>query len=200
MLLSFYHTCASDQHHLLHRESLLCFHFHILVGIFHYRTWIVYSNDGLPQNALGLREQESWMHTHLVSFVEISYIYSSSASVAWQSLLLALTSIDGHLRSPLISRVDVTLSSFLVGFFGLFFIWASLASFIFHKVWSLIPTCGGIIVSIILSSLGQCSNNDDHHTFLYLQLNITTRYQNKDMTLYECLRRCTRMCNDLMQQ
>ena len=49
-------------------ESLLCCHFHILVGIFHYRTWLVYSNDGLPQNALGLREQASWMHTHLVSF------------------------------------------------------------------------------------------------------------------------------------
>ena len=69
-------------------ESLSCYHFHILVGIFHYRTWLVYSNDGLPQNALGLREQASWMHTHLVSFVELSYIYSSSASVAWQSLLI----------------------------------------------------------------------------------------------------------------
>ena len=68
-------------------ESLLCCHFHILVGIFHYRTWLVYSNDGLPQNALGLCEQASWMHTHLVSFVELSYIYSSSASIAWQSLL-----------------------------------------------------------------------------------------------------------------
>ena len=68
-------------------ESLLCCHFHILVGTFHYRTWLVYSNDGLPQNALGLREQASCMHTHLVSFVELSYIYSSSASVAWQSLL-----------------------------------------------------------------------------------------------------------------
>ena len=49
-------------------ESLLCCHFHILVGIFHYRTWLLYSNDGLPQIALGLREQASWMHTHLVSF------------------------------------------------------------------------------------------------------------------------------------
>ena len=29
------------------------------------------------------------------------------------------------------------------------------------------PTCEGIIVSIILSSLGQCSNNDDHHTFIF---------------------------------
>jgi hypothetical protein len=26
------------------------------------------------------------------------------------------------------------------------------------------------------SSLGQCSNNDDHHTSIYLQLKITTRY------------------------
>ena len=45
-------------------ESLLCCRFHILVGIFHYKTWLVYSNDGLPQNALGIREQASWMHTH----------------------------------------------------------------------------------------------------------------------------------------
>ena len=68
-------------------ESLFICHFHILVGIFHYRTWLVYSNDGLPQTTLGLREQASWMHIHLVSFVELSYTYSSSASVAWQSLL-----------------------------------------------------------------------------------------------------------------
>ena len=93
-------------------ESLLFCHFHILVGIFHYRTWLVYSNDGLLQNAIGLHEQASWMHTHLVSFVELSYIYSSSASIAWQSLLLALTSIGGHLPSPLISLVDVRLSPF----------------------------------------------------------------------------------------
>ena len=111
MLLSFFHTCASKQHHDLHdRESLLCCHFHILVGNFHYRTWLVCSNDGPPQNALGLREQASWMHTHLVSF-ELSYTYSSSASVAWQSLLLTLISIDGHLHRPLIRLVDVRLSS-----------------------------------------------------------------------------------------
>ena len=30
-------------------ESLSFCHFHILVGIFHYRTWLVYSNNGLPQ-------------------------------------------------------------------------------------------------------------------------------------------------------
>ena len=77
-----------------------------------------------------------------------------------------------------------------------FFIWASLASFIFHKVRSLIPTCGGIIVSIILSSLGQCSNNDDHHTLFTYNSRITTQYLEQNMTLYECLRRCTGICNE----
>ena len=95
-------------------ESLLCCHFHILVGIFNYRTWLVYSNDGLPQNALGLHEQASWMHTHLVFSLSFHTLIALSASVAWQSLLLALTSIYGHLHSPLISRVDVRLSPFFV--------------------------------------------------------------------------------------
>ena len=78
-------------------ESLLFFHFHILMGIFHYRTWLVYSNVGLPQIVLGLHEQASWMHTHLVTFVELSYTYSSSAFVAWQSVL---THIDIYPWAP----------------------------------------------------------------------------------------------------
>ena len=41
-------------------------------------------------------------------------LIAPSASVAWQSLLLALISIDGHLHSPLVSRVDVRLSYFFV--------------------------------------------------------------------------------------
>ena len=43
-------------------------------------------------------------------------------------------------------------------------------------------------------------NNDDHHASIYLQLKITTRYLEQNMTLYECLWRCTRMCNDLAWQ
>ena len=58
---------------------------------------------------------------------------------------------------------------FLVCFFGLFFYLGLFSFFMaFFFVQSLIPTYGGIIVSIILSSLGQCSNNDDHHTFIFL--------------------------------
>ena len=77
-----------------------------------------------------------------------------------------------------------------------FFCLASMATPFFYLVRSLIPTYGGIIVSIILSSLGQCSNNEDHHTFIYLQLKITTQYLEQDMTLYECLRRCTGICSE----
>ena len=61
--------------------------------------------------------------------------------------------------------VTLSLLSFSLIFLGLLFFYG-----LFFFVRSLIPTCGGIIVSIILSSLGQCSNNDDHHTFIYLQL------------------------------
>ena len=112
MLLSFFHTCASKQHHDPY-HSLLFYHFHILVGIFRYRTWLVYSNNGLPQMPqVFMSKQVGCTPTQFLLF-ELSYIYSSSASVAWQSLLLTLTSIDGHLHRRLISRVDVRLSPFL---------------------------------------------------------------------------------------
>ena len=53
------------------------------------------------------------MDAHPLSFSLSFHILTAlSASVAWQSLLLALTSIDGHLPSPLISRVDVRLPPF----------------------------------------------------------------------------------------
>ena len=53
---------------------------------------------------------------------------------------------------------------FLFGTFSSLFLWPP------FFVQNLISTCGGVIVSIILSSLGQCSSNDDHHTFIFLQL------------------------------
>ena len=81
-------------------------------GNFHYRTWHVYSVNGLPQMPeVFMSKQVGCTHTQFQ--FELSYTYSSSASVAWQSLLLALTSIDEHLHSPLISLVDVRLSPFL---------------------------------------------------------------------------------------
>ena len=114
MLLSFFHTCASKQHHDLHDRESLVLSLSYTSGNFSLQNLACIFLRWASSNALGLREQASWMHTHLVSFVELSYIYSSSASVACQSLLLALTSIAGHLHSPLISLVDVRLSSFFV--------------------------------------------------------------------------------------
>ena len=112
MLLSFFHTCASKQHHDLHDRESPILSLSYTSGNFSLQNLACIFQRWASSNALGLCEQASWMHTHLVCFVELSYIYSSSASVAWQSLLLALTSIDGHLHSPLISRVDVRLSPF----------------------------------------------------------------------------------------
>ena len=92
-------------------ESLLFCQFHILVGIFHYITWLVYSNDGLPQSALGLREQASRMHTHLVFFLSFHTLIALVHSLHGNPYSLTLISIDGHLHSPLIRLVDVRLSS-----------------------------------------------------------------------------------------
>ena len=44
--------------------------------------------------------------------------------------------------------------------------------------------------------MGQCSTNEDHHTFIYLQLKNYNSVLEQNMTLYKCLWRCTRMCND----
>ena len=106
------HTCASKQHHNLDDRESFVLSLSYTSGNFSLQNLACIFQQWASSNALGLREQASWMHTHLVSLVELSYIYSSSASVAWQSLLLALTSIGGHLHSPLISLVDVRLSPF----------------------------------------------------------------------------------------
>ena len=44
--------------------------------------------------------------------------------------------------------------------------------------------------------LGQCSINDDHHTSIFLQLNDYNSILEQNMTLYECLRRCTGKGNE----
>ena len=38
--------------------------------------------------------------------------------------------------------------------------------------------------------------NDDHHTSIYLQLNDYNSILEQSMTLYECLQRCTGICNE----
>src|SRR5215216_7959282 len=111
MLLSFSTLVLQSSTMIFMIGSLLYYHFHILVGIFQYRTWLVYSNDGLPQIALGLHEQESWMHTHLVSFLSFHKLIALVHPLHGNLYSLTLISINGHIHSPLIRLVDVRLSS-----------------------------------------------------------------------------------------
>ena len=112
MLLSFYHTCASKQHHDLHDRESLILSLSYTSGNFHYRTWLVYSDDGLPQMPEVFMSKQVGC-TPLSFSLSFHTLIALSASVAWQSLLLALTSVDGHLHSLLISRIDVRLSPLL---------------------------------------------------------------------------------------
>ena len=109
MLLSFYHTCASKQHHDLHDRESLELSLSYTSGNFHYRTWLVYSDDGLPQMPEVFMSKQVG-HTHLI------FSLSFHTPIALVHLLhsnpysLALISIDGHLHTPLIRLVDVRLS------------------------------------------------------------------------------------------
>ena len=111
MLLSFYHTCASKQHHDLHDRESPILSLSYTSRNFHYRTWLVYSNDGLPQIALGLREQAIWMHTHQFLLLSFHTFIALVHPLHGNPYSLTLISIDGHLHSPLIRLVNVILSS-----------------------------------------------------------------------------------------
>ena len=111
MLLSFSTLVLQSSTMFFIQRVSFCCHFHILVGIFHYRTWPIYSNDGLPQNALGLHEQASWMHTHQFLLLSFDILIALVHPLHDNPYSLTLISIDGHLHSPLICLVDVRLSS-----------------------------------------------------------------------------------------
>ena len=113
MLLSFYNTCASKQHYDLHDRVS-----YVITFIYQWEFFIIELGLYIPMMGflkipqVFVSKQVGCIPTQFL-FVELSYTYSSSASVAWQSLLLMLTSIDGHLQSPLISLVNMRLSPFL---------------------------------------------------------------------------------------
>ena len=109
MLLSFFSTLVLQSSTMIFMiESLLCCHFHILVGIFHYRTWLVYSNDGLPQKVpqVFVSKQVGCTPTQflLLSFHTLIALVHPLHGNPYS---LTLISIDGHLHSPLIRLVDV---------------------------------------------------------------------------------------------
>ena len=92
-------------------ESLLCCHFHILVGIFHYRTWLVYSNDGLPQMPQVFMSKQVGCTPTQFLLLSFHTLIALVHPLHGNPYSLTLISIDGHLHSPLIRLVDVRLSS-----------------------------------------------------------------------------------------
>ena len=113
MLLSFYHTCASKQHHDLHDRESPMLSLSYTSGNFNYRTWLVYSNDGLPQkmSQVFVSKQVGCTPTQflLLSFhIFIALVHPLNGN----PYSLTLISINGHLHRPLIRRVDVRLSPF----------------------------------------------------------------------------------------
>ena len=92
-------------------EGLLCYHFHILVGIFHYRTWLVYSYDGFPQMPQVFKSKRVGCTPTQFLLLSFHILIALVHLLHGNPYSLTLISIDGHLHSPLIHLVDVRLSS-----------------------------------------------------------------------------------------
>ena len=111
MLLSFYHTCASKQHHDLHSRESLMLSLTYTSGNFSLQNLACIFLRWASSNALGLHEQASWMHTHLVSFLSFHTLIALVHLLHSNPYSPTLILIDGHLHSPLIFLVDVRPSS-----------------------------------------------------------------------------------------
>ena len=113
MLLSFYHTCASKQHHVLHDRESPILSLPYTSGNFSLQNLACIFLRWTSSNALGLHEQASWMHTHLVLLLSFHTLIALVHPLHGNPYSLTLIYIDGHLHSPLIRLVDVRLSPFL---------------------------------------------------------------------------------------
>ena len=112
MLLSFYHTCASKQHHDIHsRESPIFFTF-----IYQWEFFIIELGLYIPM--MGFLKMPQVFVSKRVGCTPTQFLLTSfHIFIALVHPLhgnpysLTLISIDGHLHSPLIRLVDVRLSS-----------------------------------------------------------------------------------------
>ena len=111
MLLSFFHTCASKQHHDLHDRESLILSLSYTSGNFHYRTWLVYSNNGLPQMPQVFVSKQVGCTPTQFLFLSFPTFIALVHPLHGNPYSLTLISIDGHLHSPLIRLVDVRPSS-----------------------------------------------------------------------------------------
>ena len=111
MLLSFATLVLQSSTIIFMIESLLFCHFHILVGIFQYRTWLVYSNNGLPQMPYVFVSKQVGCTPTQFLLLSFHTFIALVHPLHGNPYSLTLISINGHLHSPLIRLVDVRLSS-----------------------------------------------------------------------------------------
>ena len=105
----FFHTCASEQHHVLHDKLSPMLSLSCTSGNFRYRTWLVYSNNGPPQMPQVFMSMQVDAHP-LVFFLSFHTLIALVHPLHGNPYSLTLISIDGHTHSPLIFLVDVILS------------------------------------------------------------------------------------------
>ena len=105
------HLCFKSSTMLFMIESLLCCHFHILVGIFIIRTWLVYSDEGLPQMPEVFMSKQVGCTPTQFLLQSFHTLIALMHPLHGNPYSLTLISINGHLHSPLIRLVDVILSS-----------------------------------------------------------------------------------------
>ena len=110
MLLSFYHTCASKQHHDLHDRESLILSLSYTSGNFSLQNLACIFQQWASSSALGLREQGSWMHTHQFLLLSFHTFIALVHPLHGNPYSLTLISIDGHLHSSFIRLVDARLS------------------------------------------------------------------------------------------
>ena len=84
-------------------------------------------------------------------------------------------------------------SLFFSHFLGLLFFMAFLFSSSYFWAFSLFY---GLSLFILFLTWDNALEKDDHHTSIYLQLNEYNSILEHNMTLCECLRWCTGMCNE----
>ena len=111
MLLSFYHTCASKQHHDLHdRESLILSlsytseNFIIELGLYIPTMGFLKMPQVFVSKQVGCTPTQFLLLSFHTFIALVHPLHGNPYS-------LTLISINGHLHSPLIRLVDVRLSS-----------------------------------------------------------------------------------------
>ena len=89
---------------------------------------------------------------------------------------------------------NIVPSLFFSHFFIFFLLWA-FSFFMAFLFWGLLFFMAFLFFNLFLT-WDNALENDDHHTSIYLQLNDYNSILEQNMTLYECLRRCTGMGNE----